>query len=507
MNSTLSSSRRPGKLDALVYALLPLAFIGSPFLNCIAFVLDGHRHDVFRSLFVLSIQCLSVIVFLLKIRFLAVRDGKSRHTILAAVLIPLVFGLVYLWAFLTLPNKVMIAKNAVVQGCYLVSSCCAVLIICCDQGLREFLRICRVYALIWAPITLYYCIRFYLPSAEYGITDLGVLSAMPLSYGYLGVCLFLLLDLVFFGREMKPALRRGLWVLYGLNCVAATLAECKGSILCLFWGSLLTCLISRDSLGFFRRQLAFPAVSLACILLFSTVLYPNYGVGNRFAAFLGELGGKDQVTVSNEEIQNTQDILNRVTQPEQPEKPEQSEHPGGKPSQEESPPQHGDVVDYVKSGKADEDLAAGVITAEEYDALQDMKTKLNNTSSGGRLYLWRCAFNEIKASPLTGHGPMAYQAQYGTYPHNLFLELAADFGLPAMLAVLVFGLYVLLRLLRLSRDSLYIRAFTFYVFALIPQHMLSGSLYDASVFFQYGFCILIAVLCRKRRPVPEAETV
>ena len=63
MNSTLSSSQRPGKLDALVYALLPLAFIGSPFLNCIAFVLDGHRHDVFRSLFVLSIQCVSVIVF------------------------------------------------------------------------------------------------------------------------------------------------------------------------------------------------------------------------------------------------------------------------------------------------------------------------------------------------------------------------------------------------------------------------------------------------------------
>lgn len=491
MNSTLSSSQRPGKLDALVYALLPLAFIGSPFLNCIAFVLDGHRHDVFRSLFVLSIQCVSVIVFLLKIRFLAVRDGKSRRTILAAVLIPLVFGLVYLWALLTLPNKAMIAKSAVIQGCYLVSSCCAVLIICCDQGLREFLRICRVYALIWAPITLYYCIRFYLPSAEYGIADLGVLSAMPLSYGYLGVCLFLLLDLVFFGREMKPALRRGLWVLYGLNCVATTLAECKGSILCLFWCSLLTCLISRDSLGFFRRHLAFPTVSLACILLFSTVLYPNYGVGNRFTAFLGELGGKDQVTVSNEEIQKTQDILNRVT-PEQP---------GGETSQ------HGDVVDYVKSGKADEDLATGVITAEEYDALRDMKTKLNNTNSGGRLYLWRCAFNEIKSSPLTGHGPMAYQAHYGTYPHNLFLELAADFGLPAMLAVLVFGLYVLLRLLRLSRDSLYIRAFTFYVFALIPQHMLSGSLYDASVFFQYGFCILIAVLCRKRKPVPEAEAV
>ena len=492
MNSTLSSSRRPGKLDALVYALLPLAFIGSPFLNCIAFVLDGHRHDVFRSLFVLSIQCVSVIVFLLKIRFLAVRDGKSRRAILAAVLIPLVFGLVYLWAFLTLPDKAMIAKSAVIQGCYLVSSCCAVLIICCDQGLREFLRICRVYALIWAPITLYYCIRFYLPSAEYGITDLGVLSAMPLSYGYLCICLFLILDLIFFGQEMKPALRRGLWVLYGLNCVATTLAECKGSILCLFWCSLLTCLISRDSLGFFRRHLAFPTVSLACILLFSTVLYPNYGVGNRFTAFLGELGGKDQVTVSNEEIQNTQDILNRVTQPEQP---------GGETSQ------HGDVVDYVKSGKADEDLAAGVITEEEYNALRDMKTKLNNTNSGGRLYLWRCAFNEIKESPLTGHGPMAYQAHYGTYPHNLFLELAEDFGLHAMLAVLVFGLYVLLRLLRLSWGSLYIRAFTFYVFALIPQHMLSGSLYDASVFFQYGFCILIAVLCRKRKPVPEAETV
>lgn len=499
MNQILPSAQRPGRLDALTYALLPLAFFGSAFLNCAAFVLDGHRHELFRMLFVLAVQGIGALFALLKVFSLVKQKGRDRRAILAAVWILAVFGILYLWALFTLPDKTAILKNAVVQGCYLVFSCCAVLIVYCDRRLREFLQVCRIYALLWAPMVLYYCIRFYLPSAEYGVSDLGVLSAMPLSYGYLCVCLFLILDLIFFGQEMKPALRRGLLLLYGLYCIAITLAECKGSILCLVWCGLLACLVSRDSLGFFRRHLAFPAVSLVCILLFSTLLYPNYGVENRFVAFLGELRGGNQVTVSNEEIQETQDILNRVTPGQPGEKPSQEE-----PSQNEQPSQHGSVVDYVKSGKADEDLAAGVITEEEYNAVQEMKTKLNNTNSGGRLYLWRCALNEIEAAPLTGHGPMAYQAKYETYPHNLFLELAADFGLPAMLAVLFFGLYVLFRLLRLSRDSLYIRAFAFYVFALIPQHMLSGSLYDFSVFFQYGFCILLFVLCRKRKTAAGA---
>ena len=150
-----------------------------------------------------------------------------------------------------------------------------------------------------------------------------------------------------------------------------------------------------------------------------------------------------------------------------------------------------DIVDSVLSGEAQEQLEAGAITQEEYDKLEEMKKKLNNTSTGARKYLWSSALSEIRSAPLTGHGPHSFQEKYGTYPHNFFLELAADFGLPITIVLFLFGLFVFLRLFRLSRSSRWYADFLLYVLTFFPQAMVSGSLYGAQVFFQYGFCVLL----------------
>lgn len=87
---------------------------------------------------------------------------------------------------------------------------------------------------------------------------------------------------------------------------------------------------------------------------------------------------------------------------------------------------------------------------------------------------------------------LSFQSKYGTYPHNLFLELAADFGLPLTLAVAFFGLYVFIRLLRNLRLCAARDLFLLYVLVHLPQQMVSGTLYGSAPFFQYGLCILLA---------------
>ena len=177
-----------------------------------------------------------------------------------------------------------------------------------------------------------------------------------------------------------------------------------------------------------------------------------------------------------EDIEETDDIINRL-----------SDSPGGDV----------DVVEFFRSGKAAEALASGQITQEEYDALKAMHDKLMYTATGGRKSLWLKAISEIKTAPVLGQGPYFYQTKYGTYPHNFFLELATDFGLPLTLAVAVLGLYVFIRLIRESLHSPLVAVCTLFVLFYLPQKLISGSLYDYTVFFQYGLCVLLLLFIRR----------
>lgn len=68
------------------------------------------------------------------------------------------------------------------------------------------------------------------------------------------------------------------------------------------------------------------------------------------------------------------------------------------------------------------------------------------SSDSSRLQLWRIAWDQIVASPWLGVGPMHY-AHYpnpkAAHPHNMYLQLAAEWGLPMLLlvcAAIVIGL-------------------------------------------------------------------
>jgi O-antigen ligase len=76
-------------------------------------------------------------------------------------------------------------------------------------------------------------------------------------------------------------------------------------------------------------------------------------------------------------------------------------------------------------------------------------------SSNGRVYLWELAVAAFESYPVAGIGTGSFASvPIGeSYPHNLFLEAAAEFGLVGLALVVVFVLSTLARLPRLLRDG------------------------------------------------------
>jgi O-antigen ligase len=81
-------------------------------------------------------------------------------------------------------------------------------------------------------------------------------------------------------------------------------------------------------------------------------------------------------------------------------------------------------------------------------------------SDSSRLFLWRISWNEIAASPWLGVGPMHY-AHFpnpkAAHPHNIYLQVAAEWGVPMLLLLLALtgrGLWRLARTIRGVPDGL-----------------------------------------------------
>lgn len=81
---------------------------------------------------------------------------------------------------------------------------------------------------------------------------------------------------------------------------------------------------------------------------------------------------------------------------------------------------------------------------------------INLATLSGREVLWSLAWAKIEAHPWLGIGPMhlaAIRNDFGAHPHNAVLQLAAEWGTPATLALVSAALAGLLRLLARLRQN------------------------------------------------------
>jgi O-antigen ligase len=78
------------------------------------------------------------------------------------------------------------------------------------------------------------------------------------------------------------------------------------------------------------------------------------------------------------------------------------------------------------------------------------------SSVQARFYLWRLALQYIRAHPLLGVGPMHY-AHFpngeAAHPHNIYLQLAAEWGVPFAIVVSLAALWALWSLARAIKSA------------------------------------------------------
>ncbi|MGB4610415.1 MAG: O-antigen ligase family protein [Saccharofermentanales bacterium] len=97
-----------------------------------------------------------------------------------------------------------------------------------------------------------------------------------------------------------------------------------------------------------------------------------------------------------------------------------------------------------------------------------------------RYNLWNMAINEFKKSPIIGHGALSYQEKYDEFfPHNIFLEILADFGIVGFAIAMFLAIYLLIKSLKLiikSKDSSMLILLLFGL-SYIPAFLFYNSLY------------------------------
>lgn len=495
MEQTVQNKFRD-RYQALIVALLPISFIGTGFTNLVTFPFGLHAYDLARTIVTNGAIALVAILLLGEVWFLWKEKTTSRKIILVTACIPVLFSVFYAIALFIRPNTAHILKTALGNGCFLVSSCCAWLVIALEDRMQQFLKVCRIYALILSPIMLYYCIRFYLPSASYRVTDLGAAGYMTIAYTLLDLCIALAIEMLLFPPDNKKILWLD-WSLFLLFSISITLGQCKGPMISLIFLGILCFMTAALQKKQFQSAKKLCLTACLSLVLFSSILYPNHGFENRFLSFLDEFSGEDQVSLSIEQVDKVSQALNQEkdppteTDPSTGTEPPPETDPSTETEPTELPVSMDDIVTYFYNGEAEADLLAGKITQAQYDEISETAQLLNSTNMGGRLYLWLCAIKEIKAAPLFGNGIMAYESKYETDPHNFYLNLATDFGLVITVIVILIGLLTFIKMILLSKVNINILAFTLYIFVYLPNSMIGRSVYSSTAFFQYGMCLVL----------------
>lgn len=110
-----------------------------------------------------------------------------------------------------------------------------------------------------------------------------------------------------------------------------------------------------------------------------------------------------------------------------------------------------------------------------------------------RINLWQAAYKEFSKHKITGNGPKYFITKYdGFFPHDVILELLADYGIVgcalALILFVVLSLRYMIRAIKLKDKN---RALFFvFTFAFVPSYLVYTSLY-LNLFIEFTVTVII----------------
>ena len=374
------------------------------------------------------------------------------------------------------------------------------------------------------PATLFYFLRFFLSKSENSILDIGNVSYLVIGYFYLllFVTVYTLINVEHSEkRNLKtnvysfifliafcfniinsgakgPLISLFIFIVYDFSYNLFLMRKLKPNILIIFFTSLFLTFcfsINNSGLNRFKSFIWETAYLLSDSSQIETVI-PEVIVDN-------DLGSQVEETPSEVIVDN--DLGSQVE-----ETPSEVIVDNDLGSQVEDAPLEVNnsflrSIHYLVSLNENEEKLVQILvesgdflnTIENVELnvpeLRDTVVKIRKSSISARKILFYTSIKEISMNPIGGMGLFGFQMKYGTYPHNLLLEILTDFGLvlglPTLLIITIFFIYIAL-VRKLSSFETLIRNL---IIVTMPFLMVSGTFYYNQIFFLFIFYVLYKV--------------
>lgn len=449
------------KVNAVVTYIMPLCLMSNGFINLVLFHFGLHEYDAIRSLVSNTILCTFFVLSLVKLIFLYQDYIAERKRIIKLCCIPALWIMTYIAAILYYGFQYKIVFSLAIFGLYCIPAFIFAISIAIERTEDKFISAFKWYALILAPLLVYYCLRIIIaPQFVYGLINIGVLSYLEVGYTLVPIFIMCFFGLLLPGGIGNKRLINGLIIILW---VAVIFTGGKGPLICILLFLFLMLLLL-----FQRRQIK-PLFSLftviICILLFFLFIYspPSAGTYRTKVFIYNVLNKTTQLSTATVEDEK---LISQLS-------------PSAPEDKTVSPP--GALGDKLVS-KDNSPLDLG--TTENKEILS--KSEYGN--GWERMFLWKLAIAEGNNAPLTGLGPLGYNIKYGGYPHNMILELIADFGY--LFTTLFMSIIVVLTVstFRKGKNDLDIACILVLLMSYLPSFMLSDTIYySKELLFALGY--------------------
>lgn len=424
------------KLNLIILMLMPMCLISSGFVNMVLFYLGLHAYDDIRKLVSIIILCIFFLLSLLKLLFLYQDYPAKRKKIIALCFIPVLWILAFAAALFQFGIKREILFTLGTFGIYCIPAFIFAISIAIERTEESFIKGFKWYAVIIAPLMAYFIIRFFITSGfVYKLNCLGDLVYLVIGYTLVPILIFCIIDL-YLHKSDYYGLKIGLIILLWIACI---FTGARGPLICMLVFLVLFTiylLLQKE-----KNKTIFCLFAVMSVVLVLSFAYPPPSSGTyRTNQLIKDL--KHDKIRSGVMPEKDKELVSELA--------------------ENASPAKGIQVELKKTNK----------TVRPWD----------------RMFLYKMAINEGNKAPLTGLGPMGYILKYGWYPHNVILELIADFGyLAAALFVLII-LVLLFLLYKKGKHDKFAAYMLLFFIAWMPKEMLSGTIYNSVVLlFAIGY--------------------
>jgi len=179
--------------------------------------------------------------------------------------------------------------------------------------------------------------------------------------------------------------------------------------------------------------------------------------------------------------------------------------------------QEGETVDgEQQEGQSQENVVemeeGKIVLSQEGEMVdgeqQEGQSQENVFKMANRGSYYKVAIKEFLNSPIIGMGPMGYSVKYGTYPHNVILELLCELGLIGAVPLLLLIIFVLFKIYNrmLKCEELEIVFLFFIIYALYAN--MSGTIWTCKeVFGALGYSLTYCIKTNKTKNLDVGEVV